>query len=151
MRAIASLETKLEAKTVELRESQRRQESFESKLEAQTGGHENLAAVLKEKIAKIASLEAKLEAAKTAEAREKGQDTPASTPNSTPKLNARGFVSPSSTLKRNAHGIYKTVKKGLEEAVEDDNGVKAFSQVTRNLSVILHAVPEVVLESIVGR
>ena len=47
--------------------------------------------------------------------------------------------------------IDKIVAKGLDEAVEDADGVKTFSQVTRSFSVTLHAELEVVLTSILGR
>ena len=47
--------------------------------------------------------------------------------------------------------INKIAAKGLDEAVEDADGVKTFSQVTRSFSVTLHAELEVVLESILGR
>ena len=100
--------------------------SLEALRESQSD-KESLAEKLAASQSRQESLEAKL--------REKGNAEPDPSELTSPKLTR----------------IDKIVAKGLDEAVEDADGIKTFSQVTRSFSVTLHAELEVVLESILGR
>ena len=64
-------------------------------------------------------------------------------------LNSPSLESSAAPLK--ARGVTNSrVVEALDEALEDDDGVKNYAQVTRNFSVTLHAEPGEILDSILG-
>ena len=128
---LSSYVSALEAKNTELRESRSDKESLEAKLDEEREDARRVAEELKGRLAASQSRQESLEA----KLREKGDAEPGPPELTPPKLTR----------------IDKIVAKGLDEAVEDADGVTTFSQVTRSFSVTLHAELEVALTSILGR
>ena len=153
---VASLEQKLssslealEAKNTELRESQRRQESLEAKLDEEREDARRLAEEHKELKAK--SEQELTEAQRIAEERKELLDELKKTtaPGSLTASTRTDLQTPATSL--TTRGIPSSLARSLDDARADTaTGMRKHDEVDHNYDILLHEPPQVVLEELMG-